>query len=349
MRLFLIFVVCVVGSVLANENGKGREANEANGHVETIQKKNQTKTHHGNSVNHRGITQPLKKNKHKKHKAKYHWSLHNNRTLHAKEHETHPSNPNSPNGALSSDPGLTQVWHSGQVVGFNYGVTNILWNTAQHPATNYADYYAALMADPSWATWISGNYSVPGWTIPTAGPYAAFTGTKAFTMAKGKTTDAKIRQQINTWLQNGNLTANYYYNFYAVHLSKDVTISGFCSSWCAYHDFFTASGSRVNGQVYYAIFPFGGSCARGCLYPNDQTDISSTKMAISHEIAEYLTDPFWAEPQGGWWDSYSNEIADYCGWYGYPNVPPFMNGLPINYLWSNLDGGCISPPNATGP
>jgi hypothetical protein len=239
------------------------------------------------------------------------------------------------------------VWHNGQVVGFNYGVTNVLWNTNSRQATNYSDYYTALLADPSWANWISARYSVPGWTIPTPGPYAVFNGTKAFTMPKQKVTDAKVRQQLNTWLQAGNLTANYYYNFYAVHFSSDLQYTGFCTDWCAYHDFFTASGSRVNGQVYYAVFPYGRNCVNGCLYPNDRNDISSSKMTISHEIAEYLTDPFWALPQGGWWDAYGNEVADYCGWYGTPNVPPFMNGLPINYLWDNATQGCASPPNST--
>ncbi len=85
-----------------------------------------------------------------------------------------------------------------------------------------------------------------------------------------------------------------------------------CAQAGGYHDY--------DGQEPYAIIP---PCGR-------------SRLVISHEIAEMVTDPL---PGHGWYsdpDSTNNggEIGDLC------NQPTTVEGQQATLLWSNKDGDC---------
>ncbi len=115
--------------------------------------------------------------------------------------------------------------------------------------------------------------------------------------------------------------------------------------FCAYHSTF-----RLNGTgpvVAYSVHPdLGGFEGRGC---GPGTAFQITTAAVSHELAEVITNPYIglvsvAAPPLSWWDlanSAKGENADICA-DGYDTLVLDGVGYQVQQTWSNAASACIT-------
>ena len=86
---------------------------------------------------------------------------------------------------------------------------------------------------------------------------------------------------------------------YLVILSPDVMISGFCTSWCAWHSYGTIGGSSIIfGVVGDPTRQCPGSCSASAVNVNPNSDMGvgswnadAMVNLVAHEAVEAATDP----------------------------------------------------------
>jgi hypothetical protein len=166
--------------------------------------------------------------------------------------------------------------------------------------------------------------------------------------------DSAIISRLQTLFSSNSLTASAS-TVYGVYLppGERVCAAGgcSCSSFCAYHGYFTYNGIPIK----YAVFPYPGCL--GCSIPGLTAGDMLTILS-SHEIREAVTDP----QLNAWYDSAGYEADDKCVWSnlyqtvngGYWVQPEFSNGgylpdmcSPTFYAtYPSLSagmGGCVIP------
>ena len=124
---------------------------------------------------------------------------------------------------------------------------------------------------------------------------------------------------------------------YFVLTSPDVSVTGFCKSFCAYH---TSSTTIVSGKhIRFALVPDPGNKCGGCdgniavygqtVTPNGDQGADEMTDSIMHELSETATDP-----EGtAWFTSSGEEDGDLCNYtYGTPISPGPPNGATANVL-----------------
>jgi hypothetical protein len=138
---------------------------------------------------------------------------------------------------------------------------------------------------------------------------------------------------------------------YFVITSPDVKVSGFCTSFCAYH-----TRNMINGvDIKYALIPDPGQACNGCdgnFFLSGKTttpngDIGGDEMtdSIMHELSETVTDP----DLNAWYTSNGAENGDLCN-FNYGKIYTAANGSTANahlgsrdYLiqtiWENVGAG----------
>jgi hypothetical protein len=143
---------------------------------------------------------------------------------------------------------------------------------------------------------------------------------------------------------------------YLVVTAPDVKISGFCTSFCAYH---TTSTSIASGfHIRYALIPDPTQRCTGCnggiaVYndlttPNGDMGADTMTDDIMHELSETLTDP----DINAWYTKSGAENADLCN-YIYGTTSTDANGAHYNItfggknfliqlLWANTGVGACS-------
>src|SRR6185369_1235199 len=133
---------------------------------------------------------------------------------------------------------------------------------------------------------------------------------------------------------------------YFVLTSADVTLSGFCSSYCGWHTYGTYTGGTL---VKYAFIGNPDQCSSACAAqttgPNGNAGADGMASIIAHELEEAHTDPL----LNAWYDNRGYENADKCAWtfgttYTAPNGALYNMTLGSrNYLiqqnWVNAGGG----------
>ena len=151
---------------------------------------------------------------------------------------------------------------------------------------------------------------------------------------------------------------------YLVLTSPDVKVSGFCNSYCAYHN---TSTSISNGlHIRYALIPDPtqkcSACNGGIAVYGDQVtpngDMGADTMTddIMHELSETVTDP----DINAWYTQNGAEVGDLCNYvYAntlYPIQTTTVNGSTTHYnitlhglnylvqfIWKNSNPGVCSP------
>jgi hypothetical protein len=153
----------------------------------------------------------------------------------------------------------------------------------------------------------------------------------------GQTIDDTQIQQILTAEISAHRLASVGYNTYYVFFTAPgvvVTADGQDSvhDFAGYHSAYNGPG----GSVYYGVIPYpSGNVASVQL-----TDFQQETIAVSHEVAEGVTDP---DTRTGWFDGRRNEIADLAnGQFG------TLNGYDVQGLWSQADGRVIIPNSPGG-
>jgi hypothetical protein len=98
--------------------------------------------------------------------------------------------------------------------------------------------------------------------------------------------------------------------FYYVFTSKDVSVPGFCTTQCSYHNF--------QGAMLYGWVGNPEACPANHVTPVQQSSCSyitpqllDTAAATVHELVETITDPY----SDGYMNNASSfEVMDYCEW-----------------------------------
>ena len=157
-------------------------------------------------------------------------------------------------------------------------------------------------------------------------------GGSSFDAYSQGTTVSSVNTIVRAALDNGDLPVDDA-GVYLVLTSADVTTSGFCSGYCAYHTSFSYSGIRIKTG-------FVGNperCLNGCARnrqtsPNDNLGADGMANTIAHEFVEAVTDPV----GNGWFDGSGRENADKCAWtFGDVFIEP--NGSQANVTWGSRD------------
>ena len=151
--------------------------------------------------------------------------------------------------------------------------------------------------------------------------------------------DTQIHQILNSEIAAGHVaapTANSLYVFFTAP-GVVVTANGQNSvtNFAAYHDVFQDAAGT---SVAYAVLPY----PTGNIAPTAATltDFQQETIALSHEVAESVTDP---DTQTGWLDPQGNEICDLAnGQFG------TLHGYVVSGVWSQVDGSIMMPTDTSG-
>ena len=143
---------------------------------------------------------------------------------------------------------------------------------------------------------------------------------------------AALRLMAATGGYNANAT-------YFVFTPSGKSMSGFATSWCAWH----SSTSSPSGRVAYAYMPFqpdaGGNCGANFVNAGSQGLLDGFSIVGGHEYAEAQTDPF---PNSGWLDQSNGENGDKCAWSpSTTNISLAGSAYAVQPLWSNKTGNCV--------
>ncbi len=157
--------------------------------------------------------------------------------------------------------------------------------------------------------------------------------------------DSKVRAVVSRAINNGSVPSDSN-GLYFVLTSSDVSeTSGFCSSYCGWHDHTTMNGTDIK-------FSFVGNpdrCPRACedqtTSPNGNSGADGMVNIMAHEQEEAISDP----DLNAWYDSAGEENADKCAWRFGPTKTAGNGSLynetigGLNWLvqmnWQNACGG----------
>jgi hypothetical protein len=141
---------------------------------------------------------------------------------------------------------------------------------------------------------------------------------------------------------------------YFVITAPEISVSGFCKSFCAYH---TKSTTIASGfTIHYALVPDPGQRCTGCdgnfavfhetATPNGDPGADEMTDSIFHELSETVTDP----DLNAWYTKNGSENGDLCNYF-YGTAPlytsmgatanAFLKGhyYLIQYIWKNSSPG----------
>ena len=148
---------------------------------------------------------------------------------------------------------------------------------------------------------------------------------------------------------------------YFVITSPDQKVSGFCTSFCAYHTHATIN----NADIKYALVPDPGQACTGCdgnvaVYkenttPNGDRGADEVTDSAFHELSESVTDP----DLNAWYTSNGSENGDLCNYnYGttyivsgvHANAHLGSRDYLIQTIWKNASPGfCANTVSQLGP
>ena len=173
-------------------------------------------------------------------------------------------------------------------------------------------------------------------------------------------TDAQVQVVVSSALASGALPSDSS-GIYFVLTSSDVNeTSGFCTSYCGWHDVGTIAGSNIR----YSFVGNPDRCPNTCeqqtgVSPNGNPGADGMASVIAHELCETVTDP----NLDAWYDdsvSPAQENGDKCAWdFGMTQTLPngshyniMLGGRPflIQQMWQ-VGGGCAlsAPPPPKPP
>jgi serine protease len=135
-------------------------------------------------------------------------------------------------------------------------------------------------------------------------------------------------------------------NTYLVFTPTGKSMSGFGTSWCAWHSSTTGTVGGSSVRVAYGYIPYmpdaGASCGRNFINSNNSFGngyFDGFSVVAGHEYEEAQTDPF---PSSGWLDSRGAEDADKCAWNSLSgNISLGGHNFAVQPLWSNASTGCV--------
>jgi hypothetical protein len=175
--------------------------------------------------------------------------------------------------------------------------------------------------------------------------------------ATATVSDTQIQSYLASLIAGGAI-ANDPTVIYGVYFPKGTKVtlstSASCTSFCAYHNHFTATGGT---QIKYAAFPYL-NCSGCSLAGLAVADMLT--LVTSHELRESVTDPG-DNNLDAWYDRVGYEADDKCAWHnlyqmtngGFWVQPEYSNGGTVRR--ANFPAGISFPgpgcvvPNTVAP
>jgi hypothetical protein len=121
---------------------------------------------------------------------------------------------------------------------------------------------------------------------------------------------------------------------YLVLTAPDVKISGFCSSYCAWHN--TSTAIYSGQHIRYALIPDPTQKCSGCnggmaiyhdtVTPNGDMGADTMTDDIMHELSETVTDP----DINAWYTQNGAENGDLCNYVYDTPTPSLVNTVIVN-------------------
>ena len=174
--------------------------------------------------------------------------------------------------------------------------------------------------------------------------------TAAIATSKSLTVAAPSTQMIvDNVIRAGTFAADSA-GLYFVFTDPSVTVSGFGTSFCGYHGYFTpTTGTAPVVQYSFVGNPnkYMTGCAAQTTSPNGSAPADAMASVTAHELVEAVSDPL----LNAWFDSAGNENADKCAWVFGTTTPSGAGSANVtigsaNYLiqqnWDPLLSGCYS-------
>jgi hypothetical protein len=150
-------------------------------------------------------------------------------------------------------------------------------------------------------------------------------------------TDAQVAAESLLGVKHFGYDANASYVVVTAH---DHNISGFGTSYCAYHSSTSSKGKLVS----YTNLPYmpdaGASCGAGIITPptGETSANEGTTIVAGHEYGESVTDP---DPGSGYYSNQWGEIGDICAWQDIENDTFGANQFASQPMWSNATSSCV--------
>ena len=116
---------------------------------------------------------------------------------------------------------------------------------------------------------------------------------------------------------------------YYVLTSSDISVSGFGTSFCGYHGYFSQGATNIKYSFVGDATKYGASCGVGSISPNSNPAADAMASVIGHELVEAVSDPL----LNAWYDSRGNENADKCAW-----IFGTTSSLPSGAIWNTTLG-----------
>lgn len=171
--------------------------------------------------------------------------------------------------------------------------------------------------------------------------------TDAYSQGAVNLSDAQIQSIVAAKLASGALPADPN-GLYFVFTSKDVTKSGFLTSYCGWHTHASLSGFDAKYSFVGDPGTNGACAAQTTSSPNGNVGADAMASVITHELEETATDP----GLNAWYDSTGKENADKCAWT-FGTTQTASNGSKYNLTlgglqfliqrnWVNASGGYCS-------
>ncbi len=218
------------------------------------------------------------------------------------------------------------------------------------PSVAYQDklpgFYSAITRSP-YFDWLS-EYNAPSTSIGRGSYLGAYTD--SVSNPQGKIEDADVQAELTALIAKKAVPKPDANTLYMVYfppgLSIDMSGSGSCQVFCAYHSSFADKSGR---EINYGVIPDqGGACAGGC--GGDPDQFNNETSVSSHEMIEAVTDPAVGlvtgnTPQAplGWYDGTNGEIGDICN-----AEQTKVGAYTVQREWSNTRGLCVASADDPG-
>ncbi len=254
---------------------------------------------------------------------------------------TRRANPDlSPFGA----DGLPQLnYYGGPLLG-SVKIQLVFWNRKVAYRNRLPGFYSTITDSP-YFDWLS-EYNTPSISIGRGSYLGAYQDSAP---APAKIEDADIQTELTKLISSGAVPAPGANTLYMVYfppgMSIDMSGSGSCQVFCAYHSSFVNGSTEIN----YGVIPDqGGACAGGC--GGDPSQFNNETSVSSHEMIEAVTNPAVGLATGntpaaplGWYDAANGEIGDICN-----AEQAQVSGYTVQRLWSNSRGLCVATASDPG-
>jgi Phosphate-induced protein 1 conserved region len=217
-----------------------------------------------------------------------------------------------------------------------------------------SDFANSLGGSPYWNILTTYKEPKTGTTIKNA---LTLAGTVYDSGSQGASlSDSTLQKVVQKWISNGTFPADSNAIYHVLTSSEVNETSGFCSSYCGFHNHMSYSGKDIKysfiGNPVHCTAQGGVSDCQGDSHndsqsPNNDPGVDAMISVIAHESEEATSDP----DLNAWYFANGEEDGDKCA-YMYGTTHPVGNGSDYNVTMGSrnylIQENWIGPGNPSG-